>query len=305
MNEETILHKKLTKIKSVFNTEKLLSLKMDSRYVAKYYKVNQIPYSIFHTLSDKMYMGVSRDGVYKEDDLLEAARFVEKYSKNTHAKKVLELATGRGATSAYLARNNPRIRYDGIDISPGQLSFANKKARKLPNYHPVYGNYHDLSRYADNSYDIVFEIEAVCYSSHKETVLAQVYKKLKKGGVFLLFDGYAAKPTNQLSQDEREAKKLTERGMAVENFELYDSFIQKATQQGFFIDFQEDVSQYILPTLYRFEKLAKIYLKFSLLAKFGRKILPDIFIYNEISGYLMPDMIKRHVGCYYITVLKK
>ena len=166
------LDQKLGQIKKVFNVDDILALKPDKKYIQKYYRASRIAYSMFYWGSDRMYMGISRDGVYKEQDLLEAARVVEKYIKELSAHNVLELATGRGATSAYLAQRHPKIRFAGIELSSAQLGLAKKKSRKLPNYTPIVGDYHDLGQYDDGSVDIVFVIEALCYSTDKATVLS-------------------------------------------------------------------------------------------------------------------------------------
>ncbi|MBI4050373.1 MAG: hypothetical protein HY396_00130 [Candidatus Doudnabacteria bacterium] len=78
MPEVNGLKNRLQKISEVFDIEKILSLNPDKQYIQRYYQINQIPYTLFHTNTDLIYMGISRDGVYKADDLLEAARTVER-----------------------------------------------------------------------------------------------------------------------------------------------------------------------------------------------------------------------------------
>ena len=60
-----------------------------------------------------------------------------------------------------------------------------------------------------------------------------------------------------------------------------------------------------MPTLKKFEKLANIFFNHSRLAKIIVRLLPKEFTQNAISGYLMPDLIKIGLGCYFITILKK
>lgn len=296
---------KLNVIQKVFNVEQIKNLKTDNYYIQRYYEVNQLAYSFFHTFSDRMYMGVSRDGQYKPDDLLEAARVVEKYIRKIRAENILELATGRGATSAYLAQKFPDIKFDGIDISQGQLHYAYKKAKKLNNYHPLKGDYHNLSQYKDDSIDIVFEVEAVCYSQNKEKVFKEVKRVLKKGGVFILLDGYLKTSRTKLSKNELLAIQITEKGMAVPAFELYRDVVKKAEKVGLNLLEDEDVSRFIMPTLKRFERLARYFFSISLVARFVIKVFPLPLVANAISGYLMPDIIKLNLGCYFVTIFKK
>lgn len=299
------LSDRLKKIERVFDLDEILKLNPDKDYIRKYYKKNQLAYSLFHTFSDRMYMGISRDGVYKNEDLLEAARFVEKYINNPQggAKRVLELATGRGSTSYYLAAKYPKVLFKGIDISEGQLYFAYKKANKVKNYKPEKGDYHDLKKFKNGIFDILFVIEALCYSVQKEKVLSEAYRVLRKGGVFIIFDGYLGK--ENISKKELLLKRLIEKGMAVPNFDTYRTFINKARKSGFSIEYEEDVSKLIMPTLRKFEKLAHHYFCYSLPAKIIAKIFPKEFLFNAVSGYLFPEAIKRGLGSYYITILRK
>lgn len=305
MTQENEINRKLLQIKKVFKVEKLQNINLDKSYIQKYYKVNQWAYSLFHTFSDKMYMGISRDGIYKEDDLLEAARVVQRYIKKLNAKKILELASGRGATSTYLAKIYPDTRFDGIELSPGQIVYAKRKAKKLKNYFPILGDYHNLSNYRNESIDIVFVIEALCYSTKKEKVLSEVKRVLKKNGVFIIFDGYLCSDRSKLNDDQKLASELVEIGMAVSNFEVYQDFLKKVKKLNFKVVEEENVSKYIMPTLRRFEKLAKIFFASPSFARIISRIFPAEFIYNSISGYLLPNLIEENIACYYITIVCK
>lgn len=305
MENQTEFSKRLEKISKVFDIQKVLSVKINQDYIRRYYKVNKIPYSLFHTNSDLIYMGISKDGKYKEDDLLEAARTVERYIKKLNGNNVLELATGRGASSFYLAKKFPTIQFYGMDVSKGQLDYAFKKAKKVNNYRPSFGDYNDLKRFGNGTFDIVFVIEALCYSQNKEKVLAEVYRILKKGGVFIIFDGYSTEDRNKLADSERMALELTEKGMALEEFESYNSFIAKIKKTKFKKEFEENVSEFTLPTMERFERISKIFFKFQILAKFVTLFLPKEFLYNTLSGYLSPLLIKNDVCRYMITIIKK
>jgi len=260
--------------------------------------------SVSHIFTQNVY-GCDTRGGYKEEDLLEAARFVEKYTLELKATNVLELATGRGANSSYLALKFPSVNFFGLDISKGQLDYAFKSSKKIKNYHPSLGDYHDLSRFPNNHFEIVFVVEALCYSTEKEKVLREVHRVLKKGGVFIIFDGYISKKDNELTQNELLAKKLTERGMAVSRFETYKEFLEKVRKGKFRVVYEENVSQYILPTLYRFERLSEGFFRKKLLAKVIKRTFPKEFVNNSISGLLMPELVKLKLGLYYITILKK
>ncbi len=172
----------------------------------------------------------------------------------------------------------------------------------VKNYHPQYGDYHDLSRFRSSTFDVAFVVEALCYSTRKEKVLAEVFHVLRGGGLFVVFDGYVAP---RIEVEDETAIQLTEKGMAVPKFESYDSFVRKAKQAGFKITHEENVSSYVVPTMERFSKLASIFFGFPRLARFVAKLLPKEFAYNAVSGFLMPELVKSGLAQYMITVLKK
>lgn len=189
-------------------------------------------------------------------------------------------------------------------MSPGQLHYALKKAKKVHNYHPSLRNYHDLFRFEDSSIDIAFIIEALCYSTAKEKVFKELHRVLAPKGIFIVYDGYL-KDDRKLTSNQKLACKLTEVGMAVPRLETHQEFLNKAKSNGFNIIEDDDVSLFIMPTLKRFEKLAYRFFKYPELAKIITKVFPHEFIYNAISGFLMPNLIKEKIATYHITVLIK
>jgi len=159
-----------------------------------------------------------------------------------------------------------------------------------------------LRSYKDRTFDIVYVIEALCYSTNKEVVFKEVRRVLKSNGYFIIFDGYRS--SKKLSRDEEIACKLTEKSMAVQSFEIYKDVIQKAFKQHFVLDYEENLSKYVLPTMKRFEKLSKVYIKFPLISRLVTKILPMEFSANSIAGYFMPNLIEGKIAQYMVTVLK-
>lgn len=295
---------RIEEIKKVFDLESITSMPNDLKAIQEYYRTNKIPYSIFHTSTDRIYMGISRDGIYKEDDLLGAARIVSKNISDLKAHSVLELATGRGANSYFLAQQFPECEFYGIDISPAQLSLAYKKSKKTKNYHPASGDYHDLSSFADNTFDVVFVVEALCYSTHKQRVLEEVRRVLKTGGRLIIFDGYLKKYEEELTEDEKLACTIVEKGMALADFESYGD-CKKTMYSMYKLLEEEDLSAFVIPTMERFERLAAKFFRRPKLARLLLQILPKSVLYNALTGYLLPTTMREGVYCYMLTVLEK
>lgn len=301
---EESLETKIENIKKVLDVEQIAALSADQSYVRKYYKANKIPYSLFHSATDRMHMGLSRDGIYKQSDLLGIAEILAKYISKIDAKRVLELATGRGADSFYLATQFPSTSFFGIDISETQLSRAHAKAAQVSNYSPALGDYHDLSRFADATFDLIFVIEALCHSTMKEKVLREANRVLKNGGLLIVVDGYLNKEEDKLTESEKLACALVEKGMAVADFESYASFLEKA-RIYFQLVHEEDFSRHVIPTMRRFERLGRKFFEHPRLAKIIAKILPQEITNNAATGYLMPTVMEIGLYSYMLTVLAK
>jgi len=301
------LEDKLKRIKKVFGKEVLHTLvnpQVSSQDVCKYYKTNRLAYSLLHSRTNCVHMAISRDLKYKEEDLFEGAKFVKKYIKQTNAKEVLEIACGRGANTLYLARNCPDVNFEGLDISPAQLSYAQKNSKRINNAKFSIGNYHDLNSIKNDSKDIIFVIEALCHSNDKKKVLKEVKKKLTKEGILIILDGYLNKSLAELSNNEILAKRYVERGMAVNSFAYYPALVESANNLGFKVIHEEDATEFIIPNLRKLERLSKVLFNFTPTAKLLVKVLPFEFTKNAIAAYLFPEIMQKKVANYMITVLQ-
>jgi ubiquinone/menaquinone biosynthesis C-methylase UbiE len=296
------IDKRMSKVKAIFDLKRLLKINPSKNYIMKYYAISRIFYSFFHN-SDFTHMGISRHGHRKKDDLLEAARFIEQNIKNSINCKVLELATGRGGNSLYLAKKYPKFGFYGIDISKEQLNYAFKKNKTVTNYYPSIGDFHNLSQFQDDSFDLVFVIESLCHSTNKEKVLNEVRRVLKNGGKFIIIDGYLN--TLNTTKNEKTAIKLTAIGMALKKLEYYDSFVKNALKNKFKVISEENVIDFVLPTMEWFEFLAKCFFYYAWLGKLILKTFPNEFVYNAFPGYFLAELSKKKIFSYMITVLKK
>ncbi len=296
---------KLKQIQKVFDTDTIIHIQPTIASITNYYKVNKLAYDLFAN-KDFIHMGISRNGKYSKKDLLEQAKLVDKYIRQLKAKKVLELATGRGATSAFLAKTHPDITFEAIDLPNGQLDYAFNKARKLKNFHPKEGDYHNLSNYPGDSFDVIFVVEALCHSTNKKQVFSEVRKLLKNKGVFIIFDGYRGKKEHLLTKEELLAIRLTEKGMTVPSFDYYEDFKNKLFKSGFKILEEQDVSLLIMPTLKKFEAQAKLYFKVPpFLLRMINRFFSPVFINNIISGYLLATLEKLQLSKYMILAASK
>lgn len=300
-NSRDTLRRYLKLIETKFNTTQIISEKQNTSKIRNYYLTNHFSYLIFHNWMGFMHMGISRNGVFKKEDLLEPLNIVDTYIKKLDAKNVLELGAGNGSNGAHLAQRNPKVDFFGLDLSKKML----KKHQNIKNYKQDLGDYHNLSKYTDNNFEVAFIIEALCHSNNKRLVLNKVYRKLKRGGIFIIIDGYARKSYDKMTDDEKLAQQLTEKSMAVDKFEIIDEFRTMIKKSKFKLLKEEDLTNVVLPTMRRFEKLAKAFYKFSSFTNLLKVVLPEGLVKNSIAGILMPALLERGIGCYYLHILEK
>ncbi len=114
-------------------------------------------------------------------EFMTTVRYVERYLKP--GAKILDVGAGAGAYSLYLARK-------GYDVCAVELATRNIKAFQaalLPEDHIelVQGNAMDLSRYADESFDVVLMLGPL-YHLHREEdrqrCIAEARRVCKKNG---------------------------------------------------------------------------------------------------------------------------
>ena len=148
-------------------------------------------------------------------------------------------------------------------------------------------------------------MEALCHSNHFEIVLAEVSRVLRKGGRFLVYDGYREQEGASLEQSEILAMRLLEVGVAVNHFNEIGDFLSAAQKAELQIETNEDLSMSVLPTMKRLERKAKIFLKLGSVAKVLLSIFSKKFSYNIISGYLFPTLIEEKLVSYRLTVFTK
>jgi ubiquinone/menaquinone biosynthesis C-methylase UbiE len=298
------LRQRLKAIESVFDTSKLIARKADDKgMVARYYHRNRLAYRLVHSKDGFVHMGISRNHTFRIDDFYEQGRIVQSYIGETHPTEVLELAAGKGATTCYLARRNPNVHFHGMDLPNGQL---NANAKRPSNLTLSYGDFHDLQGIPSGSVDIVYIIEALCHASNRRRVIAEVFRVLKPGGRFIVFDGYTAKSRSDMTDVERYASDLTFASMMVDTSDLYyGNFKDELVQEKLTIEKEEDLSQYVLPSMKRLESGSTKFLKHTFSAKLITKLFSSTVTANAVAGVLMPITTEMGIHQYWLTVAKK
>ena len=289
----------LKQIGRLFDIPNIIREPQERQHIVNYYKKAKMQYIFALSWEGYFHFGISYDGKYKRENFREQAKIVERYIRDTGAKNVLELAYGLGANSAFLARRNPLVTFEGIDISNAPL----KRFTKIPNLRFQFGDYHDLSNFETNAYDIVFVIDALDYSTNKLQVLREVKKKLKRDGLFIVTDGYRTDRAAPLSPSEDIMMGLIEKGFAVQEFECIKD-VESYMREEYSITLAKDITQWVLPSMVDLERKSHNFFAHPMFAKIVFKIISYEFVKNLMVCYLLPTSIRRQIFCCYLHVLK-
>lgn len=302
MDHATVLRKKLDRLAAVFDLDGLATTPCGTAEISRYYRVCRHAYTRYSRGTGAIHLGLSRSDTFRPQDLAAQADIVGRHLPRG-ARKILELATGRGYNALRLARRHPGIEVHGIDLTPAQLAHARRDGHGVTNFLAAEGDFHDLSRFATGTLDLVFVVEALCHSADPACVLGEVARVLRPGGVFVIFDGYRgdAPPTPQTDRVMR----LLARGMAVPDFAPYASFRARLTGRPFEIVAEEDLSAQTLPTLRRLEAGAAWFLARRWRARLMRALLPRPLVANAVSGYLFPVLAEIGAFRYRLTVVRR
>jgi ubiquinone/menaquinone biosynthesis C-methylase UbiE len=117
---------------------------------------------------------------------------VEKISKYSPIKSVLEIGCASGPNLYLIAEKFPKLDVRGIDISPVAVQKGNKWFRQegFSNVTLEVGKAQDLKRFADKTFDIVFTDAVLIYISPDEIKQA-IKEMLRIGRVIILNEWHA------------------------------------------------------------------------------------------------------------------
>lgn len=291
--DEIQLENDLNRIKEVFDTTSILEEKYSNLNIQKYYQYSSKAYDLFHSKDGAVHMAINYDGVFNTDGYYQQANEIsDEVGDNFH---VLELGSGKGFNSIALAQKNSNATFKGIDISKTHLDHANKKAKNLANLSFNYGDFQHIN-YDDNTFDVVFGIEAVCYSEDMEQLLKEVYRVLKVGGKFIVYDGFRFSNFESETELIKESITLCEKAMVADEFNHITAWINVSEKIGYHIEENKDISMDVMPNLKRLYRASHKFYKNKTIAKIVNTVFPSIMVKNSIAGILMAYtiMLRKH-----------
>lgn len=304
MLDQAELARYLAKIDRTFGINKLFELQADKDTIVRYYTESERGYRIFHSRDGSVHMTLTTPDAPSLKDNLGQARFAQKHVQELSARSILELGCGKGFNLAYLARLSPEAELVGIDLTPAHINIASKKYAGLRNLRFILGDFQSLPQ-ENQTFDLVFEVEAVCHAPDAASVFREVYRVLRPGGRFVIFDGFRAEDLSSYSEDMQVAVRLVELTMAVKQFPTLDQWLSIARETGFTVLCTNDLSSAIIPNLERFQFLARGFYKYPWFSNQLTRVLPPSLVKNSVAGLLMPFTVSAGAQRYYSIALEK
>ncbi len=123
--------------------------------------------------------------------LINQYKYVIEKGKIEEGMSVLDAGCGVGGAAIYIAQQT-KAKVWGITLVKEQADEARvnaKKAKLAQKVKFVVGDY-TKTEFKNESFDVVFGMESICYSEPRSDFLKEAYRLLKPGGVLVLTDGY-------------------------------------------------------------------------------------------------------------------
>lgn len=301
LKDTTELRKYLDKIHSIFGSGNVFESVFAQEDNTPEQKTGIFRNKFFHATTGSNH-SLSFDGHYNPQGHLGQAELVQTCIRKAQAKKILELASGKGLNSLYLAHRNPKIDFVGIDLTPEHVSMSLEKAKGLSNLTFQAGDFHKL-HFEDSSFDLVFEMESICHSTDMEKALKEALRILKPGGHFVAIESFRNPAWETFSDDLKNAAQISDVVLGIGNPWKVNEWQQLCEKIGFKVVETEDLSPELMPNLLRQRELAKVFFKFPWLTRFFLRILPYTWLQNAILGSLTLSVVSANVQSYYKIVL--
>lgn len=157
--------------------------------------------------------------------------------------RVMDAGCGVGGAAFYLATNY-NCTVDGISLSERQIELAKASASELQLEKSTRFMVADYNKtpFANNSFDLIWACESLCYASNTDLFLSEANRLLKKGGKIVLSDYFL---TQKGIADEQSLMKKWGNTWAISHFNELHAFSKSLERNGFQIIENKDFSQQV------------------------------------------------------------
>lgn len=214
--------------------------------------------------------------------------------------RVLDCSGGYGDNATWLAENRG-CDVVGLNISKIQIKEAWELANKrnvLDNVEFRFDDFTEMKTIDENSFDVVWGLESICYAEDKTDFLEQAKRVLKDGGRIVVADWYMNK--RDLSDEDEQIMQNWLDGWVVPNYAHIDDFIDCLDILSFSnIKCNDATENTMRTTRFLYYHGLWAYPVGTLLSKLG--LVSKHFPGNGIACYNMHKAYKRDICMYGIV----
>lgn len=262
-------------------------------FIPEYYAQSGPVYEKVHSTQGCMHGALNPDGVFSYEGYLVQPRAVMDEVATLGGRRVLELGCGKGFNSLFCAQHMDQVSFTGTDLLEAHVARARDFAQKAGQGNVSYeqASYEPLpDRFRE--FDLAFGFETLCYAKDTDAVAASIAAALRPGGRFVMYDMHAASNADDLPPDLARATRLYEISVAITRGFLpvgqWEASLERA---GMVVDASQDVTQDLLPGLYRQQEMAVNSLS-DWKKRLAIKAMPQFMARNAIAALTGPFICK-------------
>lgn len=220
--------------------------------IINYYENCQIDYSLVWQLDEVMCMHYG----YWDDTTPHHRSALQKMNKKVaeaagirEGHYVLDAGCGVGGPAIFLAGTGCKV--EGITLSQKQVETCRQNAHKLGVLDKINFSCQNYlaTEFADNTFDVVWAIESVCYAWDKADFTKEAFRVLKPGGRIVVADFFSNSiPKN--SPEEKLMQKWTD-SWAIREYATADQFNSDLSSAGFMEPGSIDITEHVKPSIRR------------------------------------------------------
>lgn len=178
--------------------------------------------------------------------------FVLAEARAVGAKRVLEVGSGRGYCSLFLAGAAPDIKFEGVDLVPRHIEVASTAAASagLSNASFRLEDATKLDASSEGAYDLIFSVEALCHMDTPAAVTSlarAVSRLLRPGGRLVIVDGFRSEGFSVASTDAQTAMCLAESGFRIRAMPSRRDWVEACAAHGMRVVRDQDLTHEALP----------------------------------------------------------
>lgn len=294
----------LAKIDETFSIAAVLD-DFDRNILSQYYQQSERGYRRYHSQGGSIHLALNEDGVFDPAGYYGQPKFVAQQLQAIPAQRVLEVGSGKGFNSEFLAQRHPDVDFVGLDLTPLNVKLAQKKAQSLQNLSFQLGDFNHIP-FPDQQFDVVFGVECLCYSLDNRQTLSELYRVLKPGGRLVVFDAYRNPGFETFSEELRLAASLLEASMAVrQGMNAIAVWIEESEKLGFTILENTDITESIYPNVDHLHRLSLRYFEANGLMRRLSLFFQKYLVRNAIMALVCPTVLRQGILRYYRTVAER